>query len=93
MTQDTIDLCGHWGLGRKAVTHFCEVDKPLKTKKEPRPEDELTRGTTSLPSKNAWHLTLLTQGGRQGLLLFLPCGSGMIPFKTLPVGSHHSNSL
>ena len=30
MTQDTIDLFGHWGLGDKAVTHFCEVDKPLK---------------------------------------------------------------
>jgi hypothetical protein len=32
VAQDTIDLCGHCGLGRKAVTHFCEVDKPLKHK-------------------------------------------------------------
>ena len=32
MKQDTIDLFGHRGLERKAVTHFCEVDKTLKHK-------------------------------------------------------------
>ena len=29
MAQDTIDLFGHRGLGRKTETHFCEVDKTL----------------------------------------------------------------
>ena len=28
---DTIDLVGHWGRKLKAVTHFCEVDKTLKS--------------------------------------------------------------
>ena len=30
MTQDTIDLFGHWGLGHKAETHFYAVYKHLK---------------------------------------------------------------
>ena len=34
VAQDTIDLVGHCGLGQKAETHFCDVDKHLKNKSQ-----------------------------------------------------------
>ena len=50
MAQDTIDLVGHCGLGHKAVTHFCDVDKPLKNGGASRtPKINLFRGSFAIP--------------------------------------------
>ena len=53
MAQDTIDLFGHRGLGRKAVTQYCAVYKTLNSFKgvETSKTDFLQdwgKGTTSL---------------------------------------------
>ena len=56
MILDGIDLVGHTSQEQFVETTHTDVYTPLKIKKEPRLEDELTRGTTSLPIASDRHL-------------------------------------